>query len=75
MDSKGNGLSHQPASIDESVLEGNNEAPPSVKFHSPPGRLSSSSSMLALNKANGEEATSPVSTFYIHFVKELEIIN
>ena len=64
---KGGGLSHQPASIDESVLEDNNEAPPSVKFHSS-GRLSSSSSMRALNKANGEEATSPVCTFYIHFV-------
>ena len=65
---KGGGLSHQPASIDESVLEDNSEAPPSVKFHSP-GKLSSSSSMLALNKANGEEATSPVCTFYIFFVK------
>ena len=68
---KGNGLglSHQPASIDESVLEGITEAPPSVKFHSPGiERLSSSSSMLALNKANCEEATSPVSSFCIHFV-------
>ena len=49
-------LSHQPASIDESILE-EIHPPPEVKFQQP-GNLSRS--MLVLNQDNGEEASSPV---------------